>query len=259
MMRRRLMTEQKRQWNYIKIKINVTTTSERTEIISSDFAGVSQVSHITFNAPDGTTQYSYDTGFQFTWTGERVGYIHFHKGVTTLENLFSGITTVTEVDLNELDTRKVTSMSGMCMGCSGLVQCLMSGCRGDALTSMVNVFNSCTVLKHVDFGSYITGVFKPKKLTDIRNMFNWCKAITSINMSMFDLGRCIQWGYTWGNCHALTEVYLNTAVNADAVLTSNMFINSTATGAKLYYNGSHDYSGIAAVMGSNWTLTEYDY
>lgn len=260
MLRRRLMMQPKPdKWNYIMCKLNVTTTAARTNVISADFAGASQIDYITFNTPDNATRYAFDTGFQFTWTGERIMYIHFKGQPTTLENLFSGITSVTYIDMNELDTSKVVSMSGMCMACTALVQVLMSECRADSLIQMINTFNSCSVLKWVDFGSYITGNFKPKKLTDIRNIFNWCKAITTINMSMFDLITVLQYGYTWGNCPALVELYLSTGFNANAVMSTNMFLNSTASGAKIYYNKKYDVSRISAVKGSNWTLVAYNY
>lgn len=258
-MRRRLLQTPKNKYNYIKIKINVTSTTAKTQIISSDFSGSNQIDHITFNTPDQTTKYEFSTTFQFTWAGERIGYIHFKEGVTSLEYLFSNITCITEVDLNELDTSKVTSMSSMCAGCTSLIQCLMSECRADSLLTMVNTFNSCSVLKWTDFGSYIHGKFKPKKLTDIRNMYNWCRSITTINMSMFDFSSVLLWGYTWGNCFALTEIYISSPINPNATYSTNMFINSTASGAKIFYNPDHDYSKIIAVKGSNWTMVPYNY
>lgn len=253
-------TESDDGWNYIMVKLNITTTTARTTCISTSFAGSSQVDYITFNEPDQSTHYPFDTGFQFTWVGERIMYIHFKENVTTLENLFANVTVITYVDLNKLDTSKVTTMSSMCAGCTKLVQCLMSECRADNLLYMVNMFNSCTVLKYTDFGSYITGKFKPKKLVDIRNMYNWCRAITTINMSMFDMSNVTQFNAVWAHCFALVELYLNTAFNAGADITTNMFDSSTASGAKLYYNQSkHDYSRIQSIIPSNWSLINYNY
>lgn len=262
MLRRRLMQsiEKDDGWNYIMCKLNITTTSARTTCISTSFTGSSQIDYITFNEPDNPTKYPFDTGFQFTWTGERIMYIHFKKGVTNLSSLFANISVVTYIDMNMLDTRNVTNMSGMCMDCSSLVQCLMSKCRADSLTTTVNMFNSCSVLKYVDFGSYITGKFKPKKITDVRNMFNWCRAITTINMSMFDLSNCTLYGSIFAHCFALVEIYMNTQINANATITTYMFEQSTAANAKLYYNYKlHDYSKIAAVLPSNWSLANYNY
>lgn len=262
MLRRRFMqsTEKDDGWNYIMCKLNITTTLARTTCISTSFTGSSQIDYITFNEPDNPTKYPFDTGFQFTWTGERIMYIHFKEGVTNLNSLFANISVVTYIDMNMLDTRNVKDMSGMCMGCISLVQCLMSECRADSLTTTVNMFNSCSVLKYVDFGSYITGKFKPKKITDVRNMFNWCRAITTINMSMFDLSNCTLYGSIFAHCFALVEIYMNTQINANATITTIMFEQSTAANAKLYYNYKlHDYSKIAAVLPSNWSLANYNY
>lgn len=247
-------------WNYIMVKLNITTTAARTTCISTLFTDSSQIDYITFNEPDQETHYPFDTGFQFTWTGERIMYIHFKPNVTSLARLFSDVSAVTYIDMNTLDTRYVTTMNNMCANCPNLVQCLMSNCRADNLQYMINTFNSCSVLKYVDFGSYITGRFKPKKLVDIRNMFNWCMEITTINMSMFDLSNCTLYGAIFAHCFALVELYLNTAINPNASLTTVLFEQSTASGAKLYYNQSkHDYSKIKAVIPSNWSLINYNY
>lgn len=264
MTRRRLLmqktVEKDDGWNYIMCKLNIITTSARTTCISTSFTGSSQIDYITFNEPNNPTKYAFDTGFQFTWTGERIMYIHFKPNVTSLENLFANVSAVTYIDMNTLDTRYVTSMSSMCANCPNLVQCLMSECRADNLKYMVNTFNSCSVLKFPDFGSYITGKFKPKHLVDIRNMFNWCRALTTVNMSMFDLSNCTLYGALFAHCFALVEIFMNTPINANATITTNMFDQSSAAGAKLYYNAKkHDYSKIQAVLPSNWTLTNYNY
>lgn len=259
--RRRLMSYSNTDTdNYIKITFSVSSTTTQTQIISSDFAGYKQIDHITFNTPYDATKYDFATSYQFTVAGTRVGYIHFKPGTTSLINLFSNIAIITEIDLNELDTKYVTSMTGMCMGCTSLVQCLMSNCRADSLTSTINMFNSCNKLKYVDFGSYNSGRFKPtNKLIDVRNMFNFCTSLTTLNMSMFDFSGVTQWGYTWGNCKALVELYISSQLNEGATYTTNMFVNASATGAKLYYNSKYSITPISNVMGSNWTVVVYPY
>ena len=91
-------------------------------------------------------------------------------------------------------------------------------------------------------------------------MFNYCRAITTINLCMFDLSNCTQFGVMFGNCFALVEIFMNTSINPNATIPANMFVNSSATNAKLYYNAKkHDYSKIQAVLPSNWTLIPYNY
>lgn len=258
-MRRRMLMQQKEdKWNYIMCKLNVTTTAARTTVISTSFTGSNQIDYITFNKPDDNTHYPYDTGFQFTVAGERIMYIHFKGQPTNLDNLFLDINCITYVDMNELDTSKVTSMNGMCQNCNRLVQCLMADCRADSLTQMINTFNSCSVLKYVDFGSYVHGNFKPRKLTDIRNMFNWCGAITTINMSMFDLSTVTEFGYTWGNCGSLVELFLSTGFSSTASMSTNMFSGNTKSG-KIYYNKNYDVSRLTSVKPSSWQMVQYDY
>lgn len=258
---RRLMTQ--KRYNFIMIKFNVTSTTSKTQIISSNFKGLSQIDYITFQSwheKDTPIHYAPSLTFQFTWTGERIGYLHFKDNVTNLSSLFANIGIITYIDMNNLDTSKVTNMNEMCMACSTLKEIHMNKCSAENLTSMVNLFNSCSVLTNVNFGYYNNSLFRPtSKLTDIRNMFNWCEAITSINMSSFDLSGVTLWGYTWGNCKNLTSLYICSAINPNGTYTTNMFNGSTASGAKLYYNNNYDMSKISAVKGSNWTMTPYNF
>lgn len=70
------------------VKLNVTTTTSRTRVISTNFTGSDQIDYINFNDPWNATHYPFDTGFQFTWTGERIMYIHFKGKPTNLASLF---------------------------------------------------------------------------------------------------------------------------------------------------------------------------
>jgi hypothetical protein len=77
---------------------------------------------------------------------------------------------------------------------------------------------------------------------------------------MFDLSNVTQYNACWANCFALVELYLNTPINPNADITTNMFDSSTASGAKLYYNqNKHDYSRLQAIIPSNWSLINYNY
>ena len=151
-------------------------------------------------------------------------------------------------------------MTGMCLGCTTLKEIHMNKCSAENLTSMINMFNSCSNLSTVDFGNYKDSLFRPtSKLKDIRNLFNWCRSLTSIDMSMFDLSGVTLWGFTWGNCLSLTSLYICSALNPNGTYTTNMFANSTAYGAKIYYNTRYDMSKISSVKGSNWTMIPYNY
>lgn len=260
MRRRYLAQEQKPKGNYIKFTMNITTTTARTQVFSSNFAGSSQVDYICFNTYDHTTHYQYDTGFQFTTAGTRVGFIHFKPGVTNLSNLFENITCITELDFNNLDTRYVTTMTGMCMGCTALKTVKMDQCRANNLNQMINTFNSCTVLSSVDFGAWNRGKFRPtNKLTDMRNIFNYCRNLSFLDMSSFDLSGVTLYGYSWGNCPALVTLYINSTINQNATYSTSMFSGASASGAKLYYNKYYDISKMKAIMPSNWTTVAYTY
>ena len=67
---------------------------------------------------------------------------------------------------------------------------------------------------------------------------------------------------TYGSTHvypALEEIYISSGFSSSATMTTNMFVNSNASGAKIYYNKNYDVSRLTNVMGSNWSLIPYNY
>ena len=75
--------------NFIKIKITVKSTTEQTQIISSNFKGLSSIEYVTFrlwHEQDNPIHYETAVSYQFTSTGERIGYLHFKDNITDLSN-----------------------------------------------------------------------------------------------------------------------------------------------------------------------------
>ena len=246
--------------NYIKIKFFVEQTYVNTKIINSDFLFTYQIDYITFNEPINTTKYEYDpNGYKFTVGGERIGFIHFKSKPNNLSRLFENISIITEIDMNMLDTTYVTSMDEMCLGCVNLQKIDLFNCSAENLLTTINMFNSCSNLEQVNFGSYNNSKFKPNKLTDIRNMFNWCINLQSIDMTSFNLYTVQTFGYTWGNCHKLNEIKINSEINESAIISQIILYDSHSLNAKFYYNSQHDISKIIAVAPSNWTFIQQEY
>lgn len=245
---------------YIMAKYSISSTSSNVTCISTSYNQTTAIDYITFDSPNNPTHHNFSTAYKFSTTGEHVIYIHFNNTLTDLTNLFQNISAVTSINFNNLDITKVTSMTGMCFNCPNLVSVYMSECKPNNLTSMINTFNSCGKLATLDFGTYNSGNFKPQNITTILNCFNYCTAIKTIDMSSFNLSNITSYGQEWAHCYALTKLYLNTAINSNASITTNLFLDSSASGAKLYCNTSkYDYSKIKAVLPSNWALSNYSF
>ena len=106
---------------------------------------------------------------------------------------------------------------------------------------------------------YQTSSLRLENLTDIRNIFNYASSLTTLDLRNIDFSNVLQWGYTFANCPKLTAIYMNSPINSAATYTTNMFLNSSASGARLYYNSKYNYSYINNVKRSNWTLTPYNF
>ncbi len=82
------------------------------------------------------------------------GNINFDEG-TSLCNLFSGLTNVTEINgLDKLDTSNVTNMYGMFNGCSSLTTLDVSKFNTEKVADMEYIFSGCTSLTKLDLSNF---------------------------------------------------------------------------------------------------------
>lgn len=91
--------------------------------------------------------------------------------------------TGTELDyeIENLDTKNMTSMEVMFDFCSNLTSLDLSTFDTSNVTSMAHMFDSCSNLTSLDLSTFDTS-----KLTNIDYMFNKCKKLTFIDIRTFD-------------------------------------------------------------------------
>ena len=97
--------------------------------------------------------------------------------VTNMSYMFYGCSGLTSLDLSGWNTSKVTDMSGMFEGCSNLTSLDLSNFNTSSVTSMGYMFNRCSGLTSLDLSGWNTS-----KVTDISDMFRGCTSLTSIRM-----------------------------------------------------------------------------
>lgn len=95
----------------------------------------------------------------------------------SLENLFLRCTTLTNVDIADWNTDKVTSCSGMFQGCISIPHIDLSHWDTRNITDTSNMFSGCTNLQVLNLEGWNT-----QSVTTMTNMFETCGLITTLNL-----------------------------------------------------------------------------
>ncbi len=158
-----------------------------------------------------TTEYTYDmlSGISTApWcadgSGAKVLKVVFEDKIapTSIAGWFSGFKNITSIDLSNLDTSNVTSMSGLFYDCRKLENIIF----GDNWTTakvreMNHMFYYCQKLASVDVKRFDTS-----NVMDMSYMFARCNALTSLDLTGWDVSRVFNMSYMFLYCEGLTEM-----------------------------------------------------
>lgn len=114
--------------------------------------------------------------------------------LTNANGMFRGMSYLETLDLNSLDTSKVTDMKSM--------------------------FDQSSHLKDIKLSNFDTS-----KVTDMKTMFNQCDLLETLDLSSFDTSQVTDMGWMFFSCDNLTNLYVNFNTNNVKVLT-NIFYYS---------------------------------
>jgi surface protein len=178
---------------------------------SATIDGVTYTTKIGYNEWNGD-YYGAIGGIYQTWhfpldTGT-ITNISFQKGVvisTSLKNLFvSKSSKLTSIDLSNLDTSKVTSMSGIFSGCSNLTSLDLSNFNTNNVEEMDRMFAGCESLVSLNLSIFNTG-----QVNNMAFMFCNCSKLTNLNISNFNTSKVTYMSYMFDNCSNLIELDLS--------------------------------------------------
>ncbi len=157
------------------------------------------------------------------------------SNVTTMENMFSYLSTVEELNLSSFDTHNLTNMDSMFYGMTNLKTLNLSnwnfnkvtvgfGGSSNALgytlgsvenlilysvntsevTDMQNLFAGMSSLKALNLSSFDT-----RKVTSMSSMFSGCSGLTSLDLSMFDTTKLTGSTAMFNKMNSLQELNLS--------------------------------------------------
>ena len=121
-----------------------------------------------------------------------------------LKQAFRNLSNITEIDLSKLN-KTVNDSSDTFNGCSSLTSINLLNLDTSEVTNMGHMFANCISLISVDLSSFNTSTVKY-----IDNMFLNCLSLKSLNLLNFDISKVIKIESMFQNCVSLTSLNLST-------------------------------------------------
>ena len=114
---------------------------------------------------------------------EAINFCDWEK-FTSAENMFGNCKQITELNLQNANTKNVTTMYNMFQYCEKLISLDLSGLNTSSVTDMQRMFYTCRELSFLDVSNFDTS-----KVTDMYSMFANCYKLQNIDVSNFDTSK----------------------------------------------------------------------
>ena len=174
------------------------------------------------------------------------------SGIGDMSYMFSGYSSLKELDVSNFDTSKVTNMAYMCYGCSSLTALDVSNFSTGNVTSMYAMFSNCSSLKELDVSNFDTS-----KADGFGRMFYGCSSLTALDVSNFDMGPTKKkLYYMFYNCSSLASIDLSnfdtsTITHMDYMFDGCTSLNSLILGPNFFKTSAVTSIDISSC--SKWT------
>ena len=147
--------------------------------------------------------------------------VKFAYPVDNLNNFFDNdekMNTLVSLDFSKFDSSKITSVENVFNGLTSLRYIDLSGFGSSFLTSMKGLFKGLNLLETVNLSN-----MKISKVTSIESMFENCALLTSIDLSDLDTISLINMDKLFSGCSKLKVIDFSNLNLQNVVSSSNMF------------------------------------
>ena len=143
----------------------------------------------------------------------------WHNPIKNCEKLFQSVRSVSEIDLSNFDTSKVTTMRSMFADCTNVKYINFSNVITSLVTDMTNMFSECNSLTSIDLSNFDTS-----KVTLMENMFIGCSSLTFLNLSNFDTSQLTKMKSMFERCEKLESIDLSNFDTSKITNMENLFL-----------------------------------
>ena len=139
-------------------------------------------------------------------------------GITNMYGTFLGCSSLTSMDLKNLNTGSVTDMSDMFDECSSLTSLDLSGWNTSNVTNMFRMFRKCSSLTTLDLSHFDTS-----NVTDMRHMFLGSNSLKTLDLSHFNTSKVTNMSCMFYGCSSLTSLDLSGWNTSNVIGMDEMF------------------------------------
>ena len=158
--------------------------------------------------------------------------------VTTMSGMFFGCSNLTSLDLSNFNAENVKNMSFMFFGCQNLTSLNLSNFNTENVQNMSLMFHNCQNLTSLDLSN-----FKTEKVQDMNAMFEYCHNLTSLNLSNFKTENVQNMSYMFEGCNSLQNIYCNDTWTCSR--SWEMFLGCTSLQGAVAYDSSKTDASMA--------------
>ena len=142
--------------------------------------------------------------YKFKEKGKYIIKYIFTNNINKTNYMFFGCSSLTNINLSNLNTQNVNDMSHMFDGCILLTNIDLSNFNTQNVNDMSFMFCGCSSLTNIDLSKFNT-----KSVKDMMGMFDACKSLAIINLSMFNTQNVSNMRWMFFGCGALTNINLS--------------------------------------------------
>ena len=128
----------------------------------------------------------------------------FKKYLTKTVFLFLGCELLTNIDLSNFDTSKITNMNAMFYQCASLKHINLDNINTSNVTDMCCLFYGCELLKNINLTNLET-----KNVEKMNGMFYQCKSLKELDLSNFNTSNVINMNAMFYQCESLKNINLS--------------------------------------------------
>ncbi|MBO7567227.1 MAG: BspA family leucine-rich repeat surface protein [Bacteroidales bacterium] len=140
------------------------------------------------------------------------------KNVTSMSGMFYRCISLKKIDLSHLNTENVTDMSEMFAHCWELEKIDLSHLDTKNVTDMTEMFSNCYKLETIDVSRFNTS-----KVTKMEGMFMECNGLKGIDLSSFDTRNVSSMSEMFSGCYSIDKIDLSGFRTENLTNTSYMF------------------------------------
>ena len=137
-----------------------------------------------------------------------------------MNSMFRNMSSLTSLNLSNLDTSKVTNMGGMFLGVSNLATINLSNFDTSKVINMSFMFFGMSKLTTLNLSNFNTS-----KVIYMNRMFSDVSNLTTINLSNFDTSKVIDMGFMFYDMSNLTTINLSNFDTSKVTNMGSMFYN----------------------------------